>query len=129
MIDSILNAFTALLANPRAVAVFLGLVIAWGGTQFLKFQLGLPSRWTIRVVSLLLGFVPTFIMWPGMLEERVLWALGVAVSAPFVYRLLTWGFLYRFWPELENRLSADPYRDLSPRRRATDAPSDDDAGQ
>lgn len=112
MFDSILATLTSLLQNAHATSIFLGLVIAWGGTQFIKFQLGLPNRWTIRVVSLLLGFFPTFFMWPGVLRERVIWALCVALSAPFVYRLITWGFLYRFWPELENRLSADPYRDL-----------------
>lgn len=116
MIESILTMLSTLLASPHAVAIFLGLIISWFGTQWMKFRLPLPPvwsarrRWMVRLASLPLGFVPTFLMWPGVRHERAMWALGVAFAAPTVYRLVT-AVLYRFWPDLETRLSADPYRD------------------
>lgn len=116
MINSILSSLSALLASPHAVAIFLGLIISWFGTQWLKFRLPLPDewnvrrRWMVRLASLPLGFMPTFLLWPGLVRERALWALGVAFAAPTVYRLVT-AILYRIWPDLENRLSVDPYRD------------------
>lgn len=116
MIEQITSALAAFLASAHAVAIFLGLVIAWFGTQWLKFRLPLPAacgvmrRWIVRLASFPLGFVPTFLLWPGSIRERALWAVAVAFAAPTAYRLAT-AVLYRYWPELESRLSLDPYRD------------------
>lgn len=113
MIDSILTALSSLLASPHAVAIFLGLIISWFGTQWLKFRLPLPPtwnmrrRWMVRLASLPLGFLPTFLLWPGLPRERAMWALGVGFAAPTAYRLVT-AVLYRFWPDLERRLSVVP---------------------
>lgn len=116
MIDSIFSTLNTLLGSPHAVAIFLGLVISWFGTQWVKFRLPLPApwsvrrRWMVRLASLPLGFMPTFLLWPGALRERALWGLAVAFAAPTAYRLAT-AVLYRLWPDLEKRLSSDPYRD------------------
>lgn len=109
MLQSILDGITAVFSNDTAVSIIFGLVISLAGTQFLKFRIPVPQSlrdeyvWFIRLVSLPLGFFPTFYTWPG--KNRLWVALTVSLAAPFVYKLAV-AVLYWKWPTLEARLSA-----------------------
>jgi len=115
MLQAILDTLNAAVANPYFVALGLSLVISLAGTQWLKFRLVVPvryasyHRWWVRVISLPLGFVPTFLLWPGTPAEAAMWGLAAAFSGPFVYKVFM-STLYKFFPHLEDKTSANPWR-------------------
>lgn len=115
MIQSILDSLNAIVANPYFVALGLSLVISLAGTQWLKFRLVVPERfaayhrWWVRVISLPLGFFPAFLLWPGTKVEAAMWGLAAAFSGPFVYKVFM-STLYKFFPHLEDKASANPWR-------------------
>lgn len=118
----ILNGITAylgaLLANRPVLAIVLGLAFSLGLTQWLKFVLlhtrwlPDPQVWIIKAIAMPIGALTTFLALPPETAPllRLLIGVGTGVSAPYVYRLIT-AVLYRLWPELEARLSVDPYAD------------------
>lgn len=107
---------TALLANRPALAILIGLTFSLGLTQWLKFVLLRthwlpdPSVWIIKAIAMPVGALATFLALPPTMEWIVRLLVGVATGAlaPYAYRLIT-AVLYRFWPDLEARLSVDPY--------------------
>jgi hypothetical protein len=110
----------ALLQNRPVLAIAVGLVFALAMTQWLKFVLLRthwlpdPKRWIVQALAMPLGASATFVVFPAKdaeLAVRIIVALAVGAAAPYVYRLVT-AILYRLWPQLEARLSADPYGDL-----------------
>lgn len=118
----IINAITAYIegfATHRiALAVLIGLAVSLAGTQWLKFvflrvaRLPNPTVLGIRAMALPLGAAATFVVLPHEMEwiVRAMIGLMVGLVAPYVYRLIT-AVLYRLWPDLEQRLSVDPYGD------------------
>ncbi len=110
---------SALLANRPALAIVIGLVFSLAVTQWLKFVLlhtawlPDPKKWIIRAIALPIGAAATVIALPADFEwvVRILIGIGVGAVAPYVYRIVT-AVLYRIWPQLEPRLSVDPYCDL-----------------
>jgi len=115
-LDNLLTAIDTALQHGAALSILLGLAIALAGTQWLKFVLLRtswlpdPRRWIVKTLSLPLGAVTTYTTWPGGQDRgvQVSIALAVGLLAPYVYMLAT-AILYRIWPDLERRLSADPY--------------------
>lgn len=111
VLQSILDMLTALLANEAAVSIVFGVVISLAGTQYLKFRVPMPAawqdeyRWIVRLISLPLGFFPTYFSWPT--QHRFLVALTVGLIAPYIYKLAV-AIVYWKWPELEHKLSAQP---------------------
>lgn len=110
MFDSILKAIESALQHGASLSVFLGLVVAIGGTQYVKRLDAFPSRkWVIRALALPLGFATTYFTWPihELTAVRFFLALAVGVSAPLIYQGVTLA-LYWKWPHLEKKLSAAP---------------------
>ena len=109
---------TALLNNRPALAIVIGLVFSLAVTQWLKFVLLRthwlpdPKKWIVRAIALPVGAAATFVAFPESieLEVRALVSVCVGAAAPYVYQLVT-AVLYRLWPQIEPRLSADPYGD------------------
>jgi len=94
-------------------AILLGLGLSGAITQWIKrtFPLNLifPGKKevvyksAIRVFSLVLGFVPTYFLWPD--DVYKFWAaLAVGFGTPTFYKVLTF-FIYRKWPQLKLKLS------------------------
>lgn len=107
---------SALLDNRPALAVVVGLVFSLAVTQWAKFVLlhthwlPDPKRWIVRAIAMPLGALATWATLPDAMPHRIRILVGVTVgaAAPYVYQLGT-ALLYRLWPQLEARLSADPY--------------------
>lgn len=110
-VRSILDSLVMLLGNEAALSILFGLVISLGGTQYLKFRVPMPTdwrdeyRWFVRLMSLPLGFFPTYFTWPQ--QHRVIVALTVALGAPILYKIVV-AAVYWKWPDLEAKLSARP---------------------
>ncbi len=94
-------------------AVLLGLGLSGGITQWMKRtfplhlifpgQTELVYKSSIRCASLILGFIPTYFVWPD--DVFRFWAaLAVGFGTPTFYKMLTF-FMYRKWPQLEQKLS------------------------
>lgn len=107
------DAFGLLFTDQRFMAVLLGLIISLAGTQFVKFRLPWPPaweashRWAVRAVSLPLGLIPTWRLWPDDGHVGFYVGLAVGFGAPTAYRIVT-ALIYRKWPDLEARWSARP---------------------
>lgn len=107
-----LNAATAWLAHPEVRAVLVGLIVSWNGTQIVKnapWLVAKPNvarRWNTRAIAFVLGLVPTAILWPGRIDERVLIGIAIGLAAPAIY---TYGarVLYHYFPWLEAKMSAE----------------------
>ena len=110
MLEQILNGIDTALQHGAALSVLLGLLVAIGGTQYVKRLEAFPSkRLWIRGLALPLGFFTTFYTWPihELNAVRIFLALAVGLSAPLIYQLVTF-LLYLKWPQLEKHLSAAP---------------------
>lgn len=110
MFDSIIKAFEVLLEHREALAVLLGLLVAIGGTQYVKrLEWTTSNRWWIRAIALPFGFFTTFFTWPihQFTALRFFVALAVGMCAPMIYQGVTLA-LYHKWPQLEKHLSAKP---------------------
>jgi hypothetical protein len=111
VLDAMFNVLTAFLSNEAAMSIVFGVVISLAGTQFLKFRVPVPRplrdeyQWFVRLVSLPLGFFPTYFTWP--FANRGWIALCVGLTGPVIYKVFV-AVLYWKWPELEKRLSAAP---------------------
>ena len=108
--NSILTAIDTALQHGAALSIILGLIVAIGGTQYIKRLDAFPSKkWLIRALALPLGFVTTFFTWPihEFSAVRFFLAIAVGLSAPLIYQGITL-LLYWKWPQLEKRLSAAP---------------------
>lgn len=119
LIETITSYVSALLANRPALAVIIGLVFSLAFTQWLKFVLlhvdwlPDPKRWIVRAVALPIGAVATYVAFPDGTPTEVRALVGVAVGAvaPYVYQVAT-AIIGRFFPEVQARLSVDPYGEL-----------------
>ena len=110
MWKSILDGIELALQHGAVLSIILGLVVAIGGTQYIKRLDAFPSKkWLIRALALPLGFVTTFFTWPihEFSAVRLFLALAVGLSAPLIYQGVTL-LLYWKWPQLERHLSAEP---------------------
>jgi hypothetical protein len=106
--------FEVALQHGLAYSVLVGWVIAIGLTQWIK-QLPWTSnnKWIIRLTALPFGFLTTYSLWPigpYFGAVRIFTALAVGVSSPWIYQLVT-AVLYKFWPHLEEKLSAAPVKE------------------
>lgn len=118
ILDWLMGFVTKAVENRVFLAVVIGLVFALAVTQWLKFVLVKtkwlpdPEVWILKATALPLGAVPTIMVLPTDIELVVRILLGVVVgaSAPYVYKVTT-AILYRVWPQLEQRLSVNPYQD------------------
>lgn len=110
ILNSILEGIEAALQHGAALSILLGLIVAIAGTQYVKRLEAFPShKWAIRGLALPLGFCATYFTWPvhELNAVRIFLALAVGLSAPLVYQGGVF-LLYKRWPELESRLSAQP---------------------
>lgn len=112
--------FNGFLAQPSPLkAVMFGLLLSWGGTQWLKKR-GLTvlrhfldelddesHKVVLRAIAFLLAWCPVFALWPADALERGLAAGVTAVCAPYTYSFIT-AIAYHFFPWLEPKLSARP---------------------
>jgi hypothetical protein len=118
LVNEITAYLTALLNNRLVLAIVVGLVFALALTQWFKFVLLRttwlpdPQKWIVRAIALPLGALACFLTLPEdmPLKVRVIVALAIGAAAPYVYQLAT-AVLYRGRPQLEARMSADPYRE------------------
>lgn len=109
---------SALLTNRPALAIVVGLIVSLAFTQWVKFVLlhtpwlPDPRRWIVQAIALPIGAAATYVTLPDSIEWHIrgLVGLSVGAAAPYVYRVVT-AVLYRLWPQLEQRLSVDPYGD------------------
>lgn len=111
--NDLLTAIETALQHGAALSIILGLIVAIGGTQYVKKLASFPSsRWWIRALALPLGFFTTFLTWPvhEVYAVRVFLAIAVGLSAPAIYQVGT-RIIYWKWPHLEKRLSAQPPSD------------------
>lgn len=113
--------FNSFLTQPSPLrAVMFGLLLSWGGTQYLKKRgLELMRRWldelddeshrtVIRAIAFMLAWTPVYLMWPAIeITERALAAGVTAVCAPYAYSFFT-AIAFHFFPWLEPKLSARP---------------------
>lgn len=106
-----INAFLDTPSPARAVA--FGWLMSWGLTQIIKF---LPimrrfpddvARTVTQIIAFLLAFIPTFMLWPGDTNIKLIASLLVAAWAPTAYSKVT-TVLYHFMPFLEKKMSATP---------------------
>src|SRR3972149_4932953 len=97
-----MKAINVALQEGAALAIVIGCAVAIGGTQFMKFQLATYTRRLLNLVSLLLGFVTTFLMWPvhEFNAVRFFLALTVGLTAPGIYKGVTALLFWKF-PQLE----------------------------
>ncbi len=115
-LKSLLEAINLVLQEGAALSLLLGYVVAIGGTQYVKrLEAVNLQKWAIRALALPLGFVATFSTWPipGVSGVRVFVALAVGLSSPGVYSIVT-RCLYKRWPHLEEKLSAQPVEPKEP---------------
>ena len=83
-----------------------------GGTQAIKFQLSMnmtdeQHKKRVRLIAIVLGAIPTFVLWPIHTAASTIWALCVGLASPAAY-LSAMKILYHFFPWLENKVSARP---------------------
>ena len=101
----------------QGYAVICGLLVALLGTQWLKktfpvyVLMGTDRNkfiyiYIIRFVSFILGFLPTYFIWPAD-TLRVWMALVVGFGAPSIYKLVVF-FAYKYFPSLEEKWSHLP---------------------
>lgn len=103
--------FSALLAQPEFMAVFVGTLTAISVTQVVKMYVihsNLPNgpwrQWYL--VTTVVGLVATFALWRTVAG----FCFGLCVGgmfAPLLYLIGT-RTLYKFWPDLQYRISATP---------------------
>lgn len=108
--NDLLAAIETALQHGAALSIILGLIVAIGGTQYIKRLDAFPSKkWLIRGLALPLGFATTYFTWPihEFSAVRFFLALAVGLSSPLIYQLVT-RIIYSRWPLLEKSLSAQP---------------------
>lgn len=118
MTDTIIVWFTAashlfdlLLSNTRFGAVVEGSFCAIGMTQLVKMMVihsNIPNGpWRVwYLTTAITGLLSTLLLWPS--RQAVVWGLiAGTLFAPLIYLAGTRA-LYKFWPELEEKISATP---------------------
>lgn len=116
MVQSAIELFQSIPIHGYAVAC--GLLVALLGTQWLKKTFPLyvimgTDRnkfiyiYVIRFTSLVLGFLPTYFIWPADDPLRVWVALIVGFGTPSIYKLVVF-FAYKYFPSLEEKWSHLP---------------------
>ena len=109
-LKSLIDAINLLLQEGAALSVLLGLVVAIGGTQYVKRLEAFPSKkWAIRGLALPLGFLATFFTWPihQVSAVRIFVALSVGLISPFVYTSFV-SLVAIKWPNFAAKMSANP---------------------
>lgn len=108
-----LNSIADALARSDVRGIVIALLISWGGTQLLKNAptlLRLSDRARVlrtRLIAFVLAAVPTTVLWPYSMEERILLGIALGVASPTIYTTLA-RTLYHFFPWLEVKMSAVP---------------------
>ena len=109
--NALATMFAALLTHPEFSAVVVGTLSSISITQTVKMiviQSAIPNggKGLWYGVTTLVGLTITTLLWPTVLG----FSFGLCVGglfAPCVYLIGT-RTLYKFWPELESRISATP---------------------
>lgn len=101
---------------PEALAIAMGILIGSAATQWIKrtfpphVLFGIKQSYAVtllRIVAFVLSALPTFYMWPETRQHGIWVALFVGFATPAIYKIATF-FLYKKFPKLEERMSANP---------------------
>jgi len=119
--------FEGFLKQAHLVSIFLGLVLSFGVTQWVKSAIRLRyhkraadpqdrmteeesiarHRLVVRTVACLTGLIATFLTWPdGSVQYRIVWALTVGFASPTIYWIVL-RIAARRWPDLAAAVSSD----------------------
>lgn len=101
-----LNNLIELLFSVEGLAVAAGLLASWGGTQAAKKHWRFDGRKAV-VTALVLGFIPTYLIWPGWDGVPFAVALVVGLIAPGAYKVAI-ALVRSRWPDVAAALSGDP---------------------
>jgi hypothetical protein len=106
------EAFATLLAHTQFDAVVIGTLTAIGVTQLVKVVvINTPSipngPWRVwYITTAMTGLTITVLLWPTLLGFA--WGLAAGtLFAPMVYLIGT-RLLYKYFPDLESKISATP---------------------
>lgn len=108
-LDKFTAALKVLLAFREAFALIAGTIIAIAGTQYLKHQItNILTRRRIVLLTLPLGFLPCYLIWPVEYGPEIRAVMGVLVglTAPIIYKGAMWLIALK-WPDFVARRSAD----------------------